>query len=119
MAGYYLKALNEITKPSGHLFLTWFLDHPTNPAQLSGMRARLKSGESFIDPGSDLGFALFSLAAVAQLAADAGLLVERISFGSWRGGDWPTAPLKGQYYQDILIFRRAPSSELDDKRFDQ
>ena len=110
MAGYYLKALNEITKPSGHLLLTWFLDHPNNPAEVNGMRARLKSGESFIDPGGELGFAVFSLTAVAQLAADAGLLIERVSFGSWRGGEWSTAPLKGQHYQDILVLRRTPST---------
>jgi SAM-dependent methyltransferase len=114
MASYYLKALNQITKPTGHLFLTWFLDHPSNPAELNGMRARLKSGESFNDPGGDLGFVLFSLAAVARLAADAGLLIERISFGSWRSADWSAAPLKGQHYQDIVIFRRAPPSQLND-----
>jgi hypothetical protein len=33
MVVYYLKSLRDLIKPSGHLFLTWFLEHPSNPAQ--------------------------------------------------------------------------------------
>jgi len=51
--------------------------------------------------------ALFSLAAVTELAASAGLMVERVSFGSWRGAGWSSAPLKGQHFQDLVILRRA------------
>jgi SAM-dependent methyltransferase len=107
MAAYYLKALNETMKPTGHLFLTWYLDHPDNPAQLFGMPIRLESGECFADPSGNLGLALFSPTAVAQLAANAGLVIERISYGFWRGNEWSAAPLKGQHYQDIVILRRA------------
>jgi SAM-dependent methyltransferase len=113
MAAYYLRALNSVMKPTAHLLLTWFLDHPDNPSQLLGMPVRLKSGESFADPGGDLGLALFSPTAVAQLASNAGLLIERISFGFWRGTEWSAAVLKGQHYQDIVILRRALPNELN------
>jgi SAM-dependent methyltransferase len=113
MAAHYLRSLRNVTKPSGHLFLTWFLDHPSNPTQFLGMPARLGAGENFTDPKGNLTVALFSLAAVAELAADAGLLIERVSYGSWRGGGWPFAPVKGQHYQDIVILRWALPSEFD------
>jgi SAM-dependent methyltransferase len=113
MAEKYLKFLCELAKPSGHLLLTWFLNHPDNPRQFSGMEARLAADESFSDPGGNLDFALFSLEAVARLAARAGLLVERVSYGRWRGGGWSAAPLRGQHSQDVVILRPALPSEFD------
>jgi hypothetical protein len=113
MAERYLKFLCELAKPSGHLFLTWFLNHPDNPRQFSGMEARMSADENFRDPGGNLDFALFSLQAVAGLAASAGLLVERVSYGRWRGGGWSAAPLRGQRSQDIVILRPALPSEFD------
>ena len=113
MSARYLSALGEVTKPSGHLFLTWFLDHPDNPAQFSGLPARLREGETFSDPSGDLLFALFSPAHVARLAASAGLMIERIPYGSWRGAGWRVVPLKGQHFQDVVIFRRTLPSEFD------
>jgi hypothetical protein len=96
MAAHYLRSLRDVTKPSGHLLLTWFLDHPSNPAQFIGVPTRLGIGENFSDPQGYLLLALFSPAAVAELAASAGLLIERVSYGNWRGGGWPFAPLMGQ-----------------------
>jgi SAM-dependent methyltransferase len=115
MAAYYLRALNQMTKPTGHLLLTWFLDHLENPSQLLGFPVRLGSGESFADPSGSLVVALYSPTAVAHLAADAGLRIERISYGYWRRAEWAAAPLKGQHYQDIVILRRRPPRELSEE----
>jgi SAM-dependent methyltransferase len=113
MAERYLKFLRELTKPSGHLFLTWYLNHPDNPCQFAGMEARLNGNDNFSEPGGNLAFALFSVEAVASLAAGAGLLVERVSYGRWRGGGWSAASLRGQHSQDIVILRPALPSEFD------
>jgi len=103
MAAHFFENLRDVTKRGGHLFLTWFLDHPGNPAQFLELPAQLNAGENFSDPAGTLLFALFSPALVAELAASVGLLIERISYGTWRG--WP-GTLKGQHYQDIVILRR-------------
>ena len=111
MAAYYLKSLKDITKLSGHLFLTWFLDHPSNP-----VGSRLGPEENFRDRDGKLQFAIFSLAAVAELASGAGLLVERISYGTWR--NWPPeASLKGQHDQDIVVLRPDLPIEFDANRY--
>jgi SAM-dependent methyltransferase len=99
MAARYLRCLKDITKQGGHLFLTWFLDHPSNPGE-----SRLGPEQNFLDWDGKLGSAIFSLAAVMELSSSAGLLVERISYGFWRGS--PANVLKGQHYQDIVILRR-------------
>jgi SAM-dependent methyltransferase len=113
MAGHFLKQLRDATKPGGHLLLTWFLDHPDNPANFSGFPAKLGAGEEFSDPSGNLFFGLFSPVLVSELAARADLLVERISYGSWRGGQWPLMPLKGQHAQDLVILRRPLPTEFD------
>jgi SAM-dependent methyltransferase len=97
MASRYLKYLRGVTKPGGHLLLTWFLDHPGNPTE-----SRLVPGQNFLNPDGNLGFAIFSLAAVLELSSSAGLLVETISYGTWRGA--PTI-YKGQHGQDIVVLR--------------
>jgi SAM-dependent methyltransferase len=99
MASRYLVSLRNVIKARGHLFLTWFLDHPANPPD-----SRLLSSENFRDRDGNLGFAIFSPTAIADLAISAGLLIERISYGYWRG--WPSDNLKGHHYQDIVILRR-------------
>jgi cyclopropane fatty-acyl-phospholipid synthase-like methyltransferase len=107
MASRYLVSLRNVVKATGHLFLTWFLDHPANPPG-----SRLLPSENFRDRDGDLGFAIFSPTAVADLAGGAGLLVERISYGYWRG--WPSDNLKGHHPQDIVILRRdGPFSESE------
>jgi SAM-dependent methyltransferase len=98
MAAHYLNLLRSATKRSGHLFLTWFLDHPGNPAD-----SRLGPKENFRDRDGNLRFAIFSLAGLADLASNAGLMIERISYGFWRS--WPSSALKGQHGQDIVILR--------------
>jgi SAM-dependent methyltransferase len=98
MAAHYLKSLTDATKRSGHLFLTWFLDHPGNPAD-----SRLAPKENFRDRDGNLRFAIFSLSSLAELASNAGLMIERISYGFWRG--WPPGALKCQHGQDIVILR--------------
>jgi SAM-dependent methyltransferase len=99
MAAHYLGKLREVTKPGGHLFLTWFLDHPANPSD-----HRL-DGRDFADlSGGDLGLALFSPGLVHQLADTAELRVERLTFGWWRGG--PTHAIRGQHYQDSAVLAR-------------
>lgn len=109
MAAHYLEWLKDVTKLSGHLFVTWFLDHPSNPPD-----CRLGPGQNFRDLHGYLGLALFSLAAVAELATNAGLLVERICYGPWRG--WPPPYLKGaHHHQDIVILRRPLPVEFDPK----
>jgi SAM-dependent methyltransferase len=115
MVARYLKSLRDLIKPLGHLFLTWFLEHPSNPAQ-----SRLGPGQNFRDQDGNLGFALFSSPAVTELATRASLLVERISYGYWR--EWPPHTLKGQHYQDIVILRRtvdgpSPPIEFDANRY--
>jgi SAM-dependent methyltransferase len=112
MALRYLKLLRNVTKPSGHLLLTWFLDHPSNPTG-----SRLPPGENFRDRDGQLRFAIFSPATVAEFATSAGLLIERVSYGTWRGGEWALTPLKGQHGQDIVILRRALPIEFDAKRY--
>lgn len=114
MAAHYLKSLRDVTKPSGHLFLTWFLDHPNNPAE-----SRLGPEENFQDRSGNLLYAIFSLAAMEQLSSSAGLLIERISYGYWR--DWPVNVhgLKAQYGQDVVILRRPVElpTEFDANRY--
>ena len=114
MAAHYLKSLRDITKPSGHLFLTWFLGHPNNPVE-----SRLGPEENFQDRSGNLLSAIFSLAAVEQLSSSAGLLIERISYGFWR--DWPVNVhgLKAQYGQDVVILRRPVElpTEFDANRY--
>jgi SAM-dependent methyltransferase len=108
MAAHYLKYLRDVTKLSGHLFLTWFLDHPSNPAEF-----QLGPGENFRDLYGNLELALFSPAAVAELAHQQGLLIERICYGAWRG--WAPPYLKGDHSQDIVILRRPLPIEFDPK----
>jgi SAM-dependent methyltransferase len=100
MTAHYLEYLRAVTKLSGHLFLTWFLDHPCNPAE-----SRLGPNENFRDRDGKLRFAIFSLSAVADLARNTGLAIECISYGYWR--NWPPNALKGQHGQDIVILRPA------------
>jgi len=107
MAAHFLRNLRDVTKTGGHLFLTWLLDHPNNPAQFHGLPARLGAGESFSDPSGNLLFALYSPRAVANLAASANLPIVRISYGTWRG--FPCS-LKGQHPLDIVILEKPPPS---------
>jgi len=109
MAARYLKFLGEATKPGGHLLLTWFLDHPGNPAE-----SRLDPGQGFRDRDGNLQFAIYSLASVLALCTGAGLVIERISYGAWRG---PPSALKGLHGHDIVILRRPlePLRERDIK----
>lgn len=106
MAARYLQLLRNVTKIAGYVMLTWFLDHPGNSPE-----ARLEQGEDFRDLRGNLVFALFSPAAVFEMATAAGLWVERISYGLWR--QWPGAPLKGSHYQDIVILRRPLPIDFD------
>jgi hypothetical protein len=99
MAARYLESLRNVIKPTGHLLLTWFLDHPSNPRE-----SRLTAGESYLDRDRNLAFAIFAPAAVAELGTRVGLLIEQISYGWWRG--WPPNSHKGQHFQDIVILRR-------------
>jgi SAM-dependent methyltransferase len=115
MAAHYLESLSDLIKPSGTLFLTWFLDHPGNAPE-----ARLGADETFRDLHGNLELALYSPAAVVEAAAAAGLLVERISYGFWRG--WAPHGVKGQHSQDIVILRRrldrpSPPIEFDASRY--
>jgi SAM-dependent methyltransferase len=97
MAAKYLRYLALMTAPTGHLLLSWFIDHGGNPPD-----QRLRKGEQFRDTDNLL-FALFSLRLIEELAAGAGLEVLRITYGAWRGnGD---AHLRGQHYQDVTILR--------------
>jgi len=111
MALRYLRHLRDVTKPGGHLFLTWFLSHPDNPEE-----AQLDAQQDFRDRDGNLGFALYSLTAVLDLAGSAGLVVERVSYGVWRGSH---VSLRGRHYQDIVILRRPvePPIEADAKTY--
>jgi SAM-dependent methyltransferase len=111
MVDHYFKSLRDVIKPSGKLFLTWFLDHPGNPAQ-----SRLHPDEHFRDQDGNLGLALYSLAKVSELTTTAGLLIERISFGHWRG--WSPSTVRGQHYQDIVLLRRSPDLPSPPIEFD-
>jgi hypothetical protein len=110
MASRYLGLLRGVIKSTGHLFLTWFVDHPVNP-----MGSRLSPGENFRDRDGGLVFTIFSPTTIAELAASAGLFIERVSYGNWRG--WPPDALRGHHAQDIVILRRdGPFSECDSTR---
>lgn len=98
MSAHYLSALRPMLKPHGRMVLTWFLDHPRNPPWLIG---RLPKGHEFLGP-DNLWFALYAPALVERVAGDAGLAVEQVTFGSWRG--WPLE-LKSQHYQDVVVLR--------------
>lgn len=102
MVGRYLNLLRGVTKRSGHIVLTWFLDHPRHQA------IRLSHGEHFRDLKGDLGMALFSPGAVTEFfAASAGLMVERICYGMWPEVPYSTPYLKGDHWQDVVILRRS------------
>jgi SAM-dependent methyltransferase len=100
MAERYLAQTRRLLKPGGRALLTWFFDHPNNEPE-----RRLFSDDVFKDhnANSPLLFALFSPVFVQRLGREAGLTVERISFGWWRDGK--PSRLKAQHYQDIAIFR--------------
>jgi cyclopropane fatty-acyl-phospholipid synthase-like methyltransferase len=49
MAAHYLKALNDMTKPTGHLLLTWFLDHPDNPRNSPGCRSEWEAVKALLN----------------------------------------------------------------------
>lgn len=104
-AAHYLTALRDMTKPGGRLFLTWFLDHPTNPAD-----RRVPVGHDFCDPVGDLSVAVFTPELVMRLAAKSNLLLLRLSYGWWRG--LPQS-LKGQHFQDVAILVRPPELPPD------
>jgi SAM-dependent methyltransferase len=111
MAARYLRALRDMTKPGGQLLLTWFLDHPDNPAD------RRLSGGEFADPTGELGFAVFSLPLVQHLASTAGLSVLRVTYGFWRGWAWDT--VRGQHPQDMIILARLNElpADFDPQRY--
>jgi hypothetical protein len=98
MAAKYLKLLERLAKPNGHLFLSWFFGNPANPIE-----HRLEQGEDFRDH-NNLVFALYSPHLFRQLIDEAGLYLYRIDYGYWRG--YPDPRMKGQHYQDIAILRR-------------
>ena len=105
MISKYLSCLKKIIKAGGYIFLSWFFDHHENPPE-----DRISSGEKFrnID---NLFKSLFSLELFEDLVADAGLQIQRITFGTWRGG--ADGILKGQHYQDISILYRAAELPAD------
>jgi len=101
MTANYLNWLRRLTKESGYLCLSFFLDHQSNP-----LDKRLSDGEAFrnID---NLTYALFSTRLFRELVDNAGLLIKRITYGSWRGQ--PNDRLKGQHLQDVAILYRPTS----------
>lgn len=98
---YYLRALRGVIKPNGRLLLTWFLDHPANPPMPIG---RVPVGADFNAP-SDLWFALYTLPHLERLAEVGQLWIEQVTYGVWR--NWPEIALRGQNYQDVVVFRGA------------
>jgi cyclopropane fatty-acyl-phospholipid synthase-like methyltransferase len=95
MASKYLSFLKHLTKEDGCLALSWVFDHKANPPD-----KRLREEEYFrnID---NLTYALFSPHLFEQLVAEAGLSIQRITYGYWRG--LPNDKLKGQHLQDVAI----------------
>jgi SAM-dependent methyltransferase len=105
MAVNYLKLLGGLVKEGGHLCLTWFFDRSDNPED-----KRLVAGEHFRNI-NDYAFTLFSPILLYQMVGSAGLQIQRISYGSWRGTT-PYYLLKGQHYQDdIVLYRPTATAE--------
>jgi len=118
MSAKYLRFLKQLTKEGGSLALTWFFDHKTNPPDY-----RLSNGEDFRNIGN-LALALFSFRLFEELTADAGLLIQRITYGTWRGlpeFSEVKAPsqyaangmLRGQHLQDVAILCRPVELPID------
>jgi hypothetical protein len=78
MAARYLSFLKQLAKESGWILLSWFFDHMANPPD-----RRRSNGEDFHDIGN-LAFALFSIKLSEEFVANAGLLITRITYGTWR-----------------------------------
>jgi SAM-dependent methyltransferase len=98
MAAKYLCFLQQLTKEGGYLGLSWVFDHKANPPD-----KQLSNGEYFrnID---NLTYSLFSIQLFDELVANAGLIIRRITYGSWRG--LSRDMLKGQHSQDVAILYR-------------
>jgi SAM-dependent methyltransferase len=100
MASRYLVWLRDLIKEDGNLFLSFFLDHPSNPAP-----QRLVAEEGWKDSieGVYLNMAVFDENLVAKLANDADFQVCKIVYGFWRTQS--NHRLVGQHFQDVVVLR--------------
>ena len=96
-----LKVFAEVLKPKGVIYMTAFLDAPDNLKD-----RRLSVGQTFKDcyPGRTMSWVVHSASSLVEIAADVGLSVRRMLFGSWRGGAAPS--IRRDYFQDALVLCR-------------
>jgi SAM-dependent methyltransferase len=95
----YAREIARLLAPGGRLFLTAFIvaagdpDRPTaRPRFTSGNRP----GTWFGDPLAPLGAIGFDAGIIEDILKKAGLQVQRVSLGHWRG-------IESSHYQDVII----------------
>jgi SAM-dependent methyltransferase len=95
----YAREVMRLLAPGGRLFLTAFLvtsddigSEKARPRFLKGEKA----GTWIADPAAPLGAIGFDDGTIQDILRNAGLEIQRISFGHWRG-------VESAHYQDVII----------------
>jgi len=95
----YAREVMRLLVPGGRLFLTAFLvaeDDPHRPAARPRFIKGEEAGTWIADPTAPLGAIGFDDGVVQDILRGAGLEVQQVSFGHWRG-------VESTHYQDIII----------------
>jgi len=95
----YMREVARLLAPGGRLFLTAFIVTPGDHAR-EGARPRFQRGEAagtwVADPEAPLGAIGFDAGLVEGAVEAAGLRIERVSLGHWRGTE-------AAHYQDVIV----------------
>jgi SAM-dependent methyltransferase len=95
----YAREVMRLLVPGGRLFLTAFLVGPEDPSRPAA-RPQFINGEEdgtwIADPAAPLGAIGFDDGIVQDLLRGAGLEIQQVSLGHWRG-------IESTHYQDIIL----------------
>jgi SAM-dependent methyltransferase len=95
----YAREIMRLLAPGGRLFLTAFIvaaGDPDRPAARPRFTPGTRPGSWFGDPLAPLGAIGFDAGVIEDILKKAGLQVQRVSLGHWRG-------IESNHYQDVII----------------